>query len=33
VSFKVNLLLLPDTDLMESCCAEGEKDLKHVKTE
>jgi hypothetical protein len=33
VSFKVNLLLFPDTDLMESFCAEGEKDLKHIKTE
>jgi hypothetical protein len=31
VSFKLNLLLLPDTDLIESYCAEDEKDLKHVK--
>jgi hypothetical protein len=31
VSFKFNLLLLPDTDLIESFCAEDEKDLKHVK--
>jgi len=32
VSFKLNLLLLPDTDLIESFCAEDEKDLKHVKS-
>ena len=31
VSSKLNLLLLPDTDLIESYCAENEKDLKHVK--
>jgi hypothetical protein len=31
VSFELNLLLLPDTDLIESFCAEDEKDLKHVK--
>ena len=31
VSFKLNLLLLPDTDLIESFCAEDEKDLRHVK--
>jgi hypothetical protein len=31
VSFKLNLLLLADTDLIESYCAEDEKDLKHVK--
>jgi hypothetical protein len=33
VSFKLNLQLLPDTDLIESFCAEDEKDLKHVKIE
>jgi hypothetical protein len=32
VSFKLNLLLLlPDTDLIESFYAEDEKDLKQVK--
>ena len=31
VTFTLNLLLLPDTDLIESFCAEDEKDLKHVK--
>ena len=31
VSLKFNLLLLPDTDLIESFCAEDEKDLKHVR--
>jgi hypothetical protein len=31
VSFNLNLLLLPDTDLIESFCAGDEKDLKHVK--
>ena len=31
VSFKLNLPLLPDTDLIESFCAEDEKDLRHVK--
>jgi hypothetical protein len=31
VSFKLSLLLLPDTDLIESFCTENEQDLKHVK--
>ena len=31
LSFRLNLQLLPDTDLIESFCAEDEKDLKHIK--
>lgn len=30
VTFKYNLVLLPDTDLIEYNCSEDEKDLKHV---
>jgi hypothetical protein len=30
VTVKFNLLLLPDTDLLESFCAEDEKDLAHA---
>jgi len=29
-SIKLNLLLLPDTDLIESFCPENEKDVKHL---
>lgn len=31
VTFKYNLRLLPDTDLIEYNCSEDEKDLKHVE--
>ena len=30
VTVKVNLRLLPDTDLIESFCTEGESDLQHI---
>jgi hypothetical protein len=29
-SFKVNAVLLPDTDVLEAVCAENEKDLVHT---
>ena len=29
-TIKLNLLLLPDTDLIESFCPENEKDVKHL---
>jgi hypothetical protein len=29
-TYKINLLLLPDTDLLESFCVENEKDAAHV---
>jgi hypothetical protein len=31
VTFKVNLLLLPDSDILESFCAENEKDRPHMR--
>ena len=30
VIVKVSLRLLPDTDVMESFCTEGESDLQHI---
>jgi hypothetical protein len=30
-TYKINLRLLPDTDLLESFCIENEKDLQHMK--
>ncbi len=30
MTFRRNLRLLPDTDLIEYNCSEDEKDLKHV---
>jgi hypothetical protein len=29
-TFKLNQILVPDTEVMESICAENEKDLKHI---
>jgi hypothetical protein len=30
VTIKVGLRLLPDTDVIESFCTEGESDLQHI---
>lgn len=30
VTAKVNLRLIPDTDVLEAFCAEGESDLAHI---